>query len=93
MQERFQKEQEFLSKERQKEKEARAEAYRKEQERINKAETARQETERILEAQQKLVEARKRDMAVRDAEREAKKADKQKALVCFVHIETCIQCI
>lgn len=81
MQERFQREQEFLAKERQKEKEARAEAYRKEQERIAKAEAARQETERILEAQQKLVEARKREMATRDAEREAKKLEKQRILV------------
>eukprot|EP00892_Ulva_mutabilis_P002008 jgi/Ulvmu1/11808/UM080_0019.1 len=78
--ERFQREQEFLAKEKQKESEARAEAYRKEQERIAKAEAARQETERILEAQQKLVEARKRDMAARDAEREAKKLEKQKIL-------------
>lgn len=84
MQERFQKEQDFLAKERIKEKEARAEAYRKEQERIAKSEAARQETERILEAQQKLVEARKREMAARDAEREAKKIEKQRALVCII---------
>jgi hypothetical protein len=84
-QERFKKEQEFLAKERAREREARKEAFRKEQERIQKAEQARLETERILEQQQKLVEARKRDMAQRDAEREAVKLEKQKVLVRVLH--------
>ena len=77
------KEQDFLAKEKAREKDMRAEAYRKEQERNSRAEQARLETERIHEAQQKVVEARKRDMAARDAEREHKKADKQRIMVCF----------
>ena len=81
LQDRFLKEQEFLGKERVREKEARMEAYQKEQDRVKKAEQAREETERILEAQQRAVDCRKRDMAVRDAEREAKKLDRQKILV------------
>lgn len=48
---------------------------------MKKAEQSREETERILENQQKAVEARKREMAVRDAAREAKKAERQKIMV------------
>jgi hypothetical protein len=81
LQERFLREQEFLVKERTKEKDARAAAYQKEQDRIRKAEEARMETERIHEAQQRAVEARKRDMAARDSQREAKEAEKQHVMV------------
>lgn len=81
VQERFKKEQDALGRERAREVEARKAAYRKEQERIAKAEAGRAETEKILEQQQRLVEARKREMARRDAERAAVKAEKQRVLV------------
>ena len=78
------KEQDFLAMEKKREKDMRSEAYRKEKERISKAEQARLETERIHEAQQRVVEARKREMACRDAERESKKAEKQRIMVLFL---------
>jgi hypothetical protein len=82
IQERFKREQEFHARERNREKELLKEAYRKEQERIQKADTARMETEKIIEQQQKLVEARKREMARRDEERSLIKAERQKIMVC-----------
>ena len=81
VQERFKWEQEFVAKERIKEKDARKAAYLKEQERIAKADAARSETEKIIEQQQRLVEARKREMARRDAERALVKAEKHKIVV------------
>lgn len=78
---RFRKEQEFLASEKLRDKQLRKEAYRKEQERIQKSENARAETEAILERQQREVEARKREMILRDQEREAVKNERQRIMV------------
>jgi len=55
---------------------------RSEQERRAKAEEARSETERILAAQAADLEAKKAEMARRDAERENVKAVKVRACTC-----------
>ena len=49
----------------------------REQERMQRAEAARQETERILAEQQAAVDAKKADIAKREAEKEAGKAQAQ----------------
>lgn len=86
------KEQEFLAKEQAREKAARAAACAKEHQRIQRAEQARLETERILEEQQKIVEARKREMSVRDALREAKKSEKQSIKVPASLVSASAEC-
>ncbi|KAK9830997.1 hypothetical protein WJX81_006970 [Elliptochloris bilobata] len=72
---RYEREMEIARQEAEEEKLRRKEAYTREQERRTKAEDARRETERLLRGQQAELEAKKADMARRDVERNAARAE------------------